>query len=199
MKKLKSVIFIKDNLFWDSLLHKNRQFLMLLSGICFILECFMLFLYYFNELFGLPIIPFYYIYIYVSAIIFSAAYFGISIIARKNEGVLQGSQNLFLTFLLLWGAFFAAFDVCTGRSSYIFAVIMIFCCEGVRTNSVYHCMLNLLSFLIYTICLAIMPVDRTTMWAEILNSFLLFLMACAIVKLTYHSETASVVIVLRKS
>ncbi|MFS0784049.1 GGDEF domain-containing protein [Bacillus sp. 1P06AnD] len=188
MKGLRSKILtdpaiMHDHDFWQFRLAKNRKFLLIVAIMVLLLESIMMAGFYFSADFKLPEIPDYYLYVYLSAIAGAILFLGVFHFSTQQIKRMKSIQYGYVLFISVWSAVFAALDVRTGLSSYIFMQIVLLNSVGVRIPSLVHWTIHFISFTIFLMLLVFIPdLPSKLFWAETVNSFYMVIIANIIVR-----------------
>lgn len=128
-----------------------------------------------------------YIYLYVSMMIFSLCFIIlIKIFENVPENLIAVEMAMLLT-VGVWSAIFSACDVINGFSPYLFIQLIIINSLLFKVNPVKHCLINAVSFLVYTALILWARLTITITFAELVNPF--FMLATAEVMIIFRSRT----------
>ncbi len=165
---------------------KNRQIALVIVALALVMEIFMVFCYGMQKAFfkETPFFP-QYIYLYLSMIVFASLFLILLNFKtiKESSSRLMKLEYVILTVFGIWSAVFSAFDVINGFSSYLFVQLMIINSLFFRMNPVKHCVINGVSFLVYTVMILVGKLGLVITFSELINPFFMLVAACALILL----------------
>lgn len=158
----------------------------------FVMEAIMTLLYVLNTYFAHygSFFP-YYIWLYTSMLIFSAAFSFFLHIFRENLKILMRIELGLILLLNLWSAIFSALDVANGFSSYLFIQFMMIHSLIFRVNPTAHCAANAAGYLLYTLIILNAHLSLTDTFAELVNPFFMVAAACVLIVISHYTKFKS--------
>lgn len=163
----------------------DRYAAVVIITMAFVMECLMLFFY----LIGPYIVhcnEFYpqYIYLYLTMVIISPIILTLLHVFKKTSKILRGLELSVLIILGFWSAVFSAFDVIYGFSAYLFIQLIIINSVIFHMRPIVHCLINLLSYLIYLTVILFGKLSIVSLFAEIVNPLFMVIASCIIIIFT---------------
>lgn len=160
---------------------ENRLPCVIMLFMAFVMECMMIFIYVVSPhvVHNDDFFP-QYIYLYISMTVISPVLLILLHIFKQKPEILRLLEYAVLWLLGIWSAVFSAFDVINGFSAYLFIQIVIINSVIFHIRPVVHCLINLLSFLVYLGIVLFGNLDMVSLFAEIINPFFMTTAACII-------------------
>ncbi|MDD4572078.1 MAG: diguanylate cyclase [Clostridia bacterium] len=170
--------------FRDDCLRYNRLPAFIMLGMSFVMESMMLFFYLAEKyVFRQELFFPQYIYLYTSMIIISLLFISLLVKFKEPSTILMFLELAVVSVLGIWSAVFSAIDVINGFSSYLFIQIMIINSLAFKIKPFVHCMINVISFVVYMLIVVFANLSYILTFAELINPFLMLIAACVMIAL----------------